>query len=409
MAARFFHNIDRQIQSFSTFQWSCVLFIVSFSLAVSFSFAVFPLMGEATSGLDPDGYGYAGKILYETGLFPSISKAPLYPAFIASISWLFGGYRIWVIQLGQCLLFSLTIRVLYAIFRLTLSANIAKYAGLFCAVYPMSIWYIPRLWTETFLSLMIALFTLSLIITLQKPSIKNLILCGILFALAALSKGIAIIFLPLTILVLAIRFRSKSLLPILLFTFTGMALIAPWTWRNWRMTGRFVPIHANGGYNFYLGNGFTKHWLESPFSYADLKTRTEIDMEAVRASTGFDPGNPLSVDDALMQAALDEIMQKPILLVQKLFVQTLTFWYLAASLSKSLLTGCMQIPIVLLALPGLVRALRQRSWALCLIFPIIGIMGAAVLIFSFGRLSVTIIPYLIGIMVYGLTTAANTA
>lgn len=407
MATRFFDEANRRIQSFTPARWSVILSITSFCLAVLFSFTLFPLMGEATSGLDPDGYGRAGQILYETGSFQSISKAPLYPVFIASISWLSGGYRLWIIQLAQCFLFSMTAVVLYAIFQRTLPVKTSKYAGLLCAVYPVSIWYVPRLWTETFLSLMIAVFTLSLINVLQKQSTINLLLCSMWFALTALSKGIAIIFLPLTILVLAIHFRSKSLFPVFLFTAAGLALIAPWTWRNLRLTGRFLPIHANGGYNFYLGNGFAKYWLESPFSYTDLKARTDIDIEAVHASTGFNPDDPLSVDDALMQAALDEIKQNPFMLIQKIIVQSLTFWYLAASLSKSMLTGCLQFPIVLLAIPGFIRAARQRDWVLCLFFPIIGIMGAAVLIFSFGRLSAPIMPYLIGIMIYGITRAGE--
>lgn len=403
MVKKLINNIDRRIESFTSQRWSVILFFTSLCLAVLFSFALFPLLGETTSGLDPDGYGETGKILYETGRFQSITKAPLYPVFIALLSWLIDGYQIWIFQLAQCILFSLTSIVLYAIFQRTLSPKNAKYAGLLCSVYPMSIWYIPRLWTETFLTLMIALLTLALINLLQKQTITNTLLCSLLVALTALTKGIAIVFIPLTLLVLLIRFRSKSFFTVVLFAVVGFALVAPWTWRNRQLTGRFMPIHATGGYNFYLGNGFSKYWLEAPFSYVELKDKTEEDMQGVQESTGFDLDDPLSIDDALMQAAVADIKHNPVLFIKKILVQSLTFWYLAASTSKSLFTGFLQIPIVLLAIPGFVRAVRFRSWALCLLIPITGIMGAAVLIFSFGRLSATIMPYMIGIVVYGLS------
>jgi 4-amino-4-deoxy-L-arabinose transferase-like glycosyltransferase len=384
--------------------WSILLFALNLALSVAFCFVVSPrLMSGGVVLLDPDGYGSAGRALYETGRFDSIVKAPLYPAFVALVSFLTGGYHIWAVQMAQCLLAALNCVLFYAIFRRTLEEQQARWAGLACALYPMLIWYTPRLWTETFLTFVLAGFTLTLVELLQRPAGWRALLCGVMAGIAALSKGIALVFVLLTPLVLLLFFRRKFWRGLVYFAMAATVLIAPWTWRNLRLIGQFVPIHANGGYNFYLGNGFATHWLRAPLSYAKLKAYTVQDIQILYTSPGIDPpADPLAVDHILLHAALRDMRARPLLILQKLAIQSLTFWYLAADAPKSILTGALQIPVVLAALSGVVCALRGRSWALTLLVPVVGIMGVSVVVFAFARLSVTVMPYLVGLAVYGL-------
>jgi hypothetical protein len=413
--------------------WALLLFALNLAWSLAFCFVIFPRLAGATTGLDPDGYGGAGRVLYETGQFNAIDKAPLYPAFVALVSMLTGGYRVWTVQVAQCLVAALTCVMLYIIFRRTLGEPRARWAGLACALYPMLIWYAPRLWTEVFLTFILAGFTLTLINLLQNPTIPRALLCGALAGVLALSKGIALVFVPLTLPVLLLRAtnmwgklatcptsrhvfvvedaptrydnrsRERAWRWILLFTLVAAALIVPWTWRNWMVTGQFLPIHANGGYNFYLGNGFARHWGQAPLSYVDLKALTTQDAQDIYIALGIDsPIDPLAQDHVLLRAALADMQAHPLLVPQKLAVQSLTFWYLAADAAKSILTGALQFPVVLAALPGIVCALRHRSWALVLLVPVIGIMTVSVAVFAFARLSATIMPYLIGLAIYGL-------
>jgi 4-amino-4-deoxy-L-arabinose transferase-like glycosyltransferase len=379
-----------------------LVFSLHLLLSLVFCFVIFPQLSDATAGLDPDGYGSAGRELYLTGRFTSISRAPLYPAFIAGVAFISGGYTAWAIQAAQCLLSAFACTVLYAIFRRALPGEkMAFFAALACAVYPMSMWYVPRLWTETFLTLVTALFTLALVRFLQEPGYANALWCGCLAGLAALSKGIALVFIPLTILVLLLYFRSSALRWMALFSGAALLIITPWTWRNWQLTKQFIPIHIDGGLNFYLGNGFARHWREAPFSYAGLKALTVVEMEQTLASSGIQLDDPVDRDQFLLSAALNELAADPCLALKKVLVQSLTFWYLAADFSKSALTGALQIPLVLLAIPGIIRALRERSWALGLLVPIVGIMGMSVIVFAFARLSATIMPYVIALASYG--------
>ncbi len=384
--------------------WSGLLFALNLAFGLTFCFVISPrLIGNGITLLDPDGYGNAGRTLYETGRFDSIEKAPLYPAFVALISFLMGGYSVWAVQAAQCILAALTCVLLYAIFRRTLDEELARWAGLACALYPMVIWYTPRLWTETFLMFILAGFTLALVELLQRPTGWRALLCGAMAGILALSKGIALIFVFLTPFVLLLRLRDNVYLWISLFCLSATAVIAPWIWRNWRLTGEFLPIHANGGYNFYLGNGFARHWSQAPLSYAELKALTVQDIEALYAShQPGPPAGPISVDRVLLRAALEDLKAHPLLILQKLSVQSLTIWYLAADVPKSLLTGLLQFPVVLVALIGIVHALRRRTAALTLLVPIAGILSVSITVFAFARLSATMMPYLIGLAVYGL-------
>lgn len=116
------------------------------------------------------------------------------------------------------------------------------------------------------------------------------------------------------------------------------------------------------------------------------------------------PENPVVYDNFLMKTALHEFQVQPTLILQKLVVQSLTYWYLAADSSKSILTGSLQIPFVILAIFGALAAWRQKSEALLLLIPIVGIMGGSVLVFAFARLAVPVIPYIIGLAVFGVAS-----
>jgi hypothetical protein len=133
----------------------------------------------------------------------------------------------------------------------------------------------------------------------------------------------------------------------------------------------------------------------------DLKTLTWQDFQRAYPDAVV-PVEPVQQDRWLFQIALDELVEDPAFLLRKLFVQSLTFWYLAADFPKSILTGALQLPIVLLALAGVRRGLRSRSWALTLLVPVCGIMGVSVLVLAFARLSATILPYCLGLAVYGI-------
>jgi 4-amino-4-deoxy-L-arabinose transferase-like glycosyltransferase len=391
--------------------WMAALGGLHFLLALGFCFVVFPRLGETTSGLDPDGYGHLGRVLYETGRFDSIDKPPLYPAWVALVAALTGGYHIAAIQVAQCLLAALGVMAYYAVFRRTLpNGGMARLAGLLCAVYPLTLWYAPRLWTETLLTVWVACYVLALAYLAAAPGLLRAGVCGLVAGLAALTKGIALVFIPLALaVILVVRSTRQSpsagwWRPVAVFTLTALAVVLPWIGRNAQVSGALLPIHAEGGYNFYLGNGFARHWSEAPLSYTRLKALAEADLPFPI------PADPLERDRRMLGVARQALAADLWLLPRKLLVGSLTFWYLAADAGKSLATGALQIPVVLLATWGAVRWVRRRAeWGIgglmALLAPVVGIWGVSALVFSFGRLSAPVMPLVLALAVVGLWPA----
>jgi len=383
--------------------WPWMLLFVNLAVGLIFCFLIFPrLVGNSVTQIDPDGFGKAGRIWYETGSFNSVEKAPLYPLSIAIVSSLVGKYHVAVIQIFQCILSAFTCLILAHVFQLIITGRDAFWASFVWTLYPLSIWYIPRLWTETWLTSMVSLYTYSLVYFLQKPGLWRAVFCGVLVSLVSMSKGIGLIFAVITPFIFLWKFRARSLRYLIPF-FSALGLIVgPWTIRNWQKTGHIIPIHVNAGYNFLLGNGFVRNWSKAPLSYIQLKKMTLNDHESQFKPDDSINDDPFLKDQLMIAIALDEIIQRPSLILKKIVTQGFTFWYLAANKCKSILTGFLQIPIVLFSVIGMIKAFKAREKILILIVPIFGIMGGSVVIFAFGRLSAPIMPYVIFFAVYGL-------
>ncbi|HET8646149.1 MAG TPA: hypothetical protein VFO85_11705, partial [Vicinamibacteria bacterium] len=78
---------------------------------------------------------------------------------------------------------------------------------------------------------------------------------GALWGLAVLARETALYFLPLAGLWLlrnprAAGARARAAA----FVLAALAVVAPWTWRNWHVFHAFVPVSTAGGQNLFQGN-----------------------------------------------------------------------------------------------------------------------------------------------------------
>jgi 4-amino-4-deoxy-L-arabinose transferase-like glycosyltransferase len=390
------------------------LFSTSLMLGLVFCLLISPILfGSGIAILDPDGYGILGKQLYETGQFVSIQRGPLYPGLIAWISRLIGGYHVVAIQVFQCLLFSSSVVIVHHIFLKTIG-KAARWAAWMTAIYPIMFWYTAKLWVETLLTFLLACITIVLISWIKKPSIKLSLLCGLLNGLAALCKGIMLFFglwLPLVIFLLGlitkqatkIEVQPKKLLANYGIFVAGMLITTiPWTLRNYQLSGKIIPIHTGLGYNLYMGNGFTRYFFDSPFSYNQLWTKTQLDINYIYTKEASTQNLAITQDQVLLRASLQEFSAHPGFFIQKFFIDLLLLSYLAADIPKSILTGIAQIPFFFLALLGMWKAIKQKSSSLWLLAPISGLLIPVIFIFAFARLAAPIMPYMIGLTVYRL-------
>jgi 4-amino-4-deoxy-L-arabinose transferase-like glycosyltransferase len=123
------------------------------------------------------------------------------------------------------------------------------------------------------------------------------------------------------------------------------AVVAPWTIRNYRVSGRFIPVSAGGGYAFLFGDLFAERFDGfSPYSdeYPDENALQYIEDE--RAAALLPPHlaarfwhldiEPES-SEILDRYAAQSILNKPLAFAKKMAIQSLTFWYLGNNRLKT--------------------------------------------------------------------------
>ena len=135
----------------------------------------------------------------------------------------------------------------------------ARWAALLVATMPTLIFLGATLQYETvLLCIMLAVSDLVLIsatTTSNKVGGLSASGIGILLGFGALVKPICLLMPPLLLVswwVLAQRGRAVAYT--MVATLFLAAVVAPWTWRNYRVLGEFVPISTNGGVVLYAAN-----------------------------------------------------------------------------------------------------------------------------------------------------------
>ena len=110
---------------------------------------------------------------------------------------------------------------------------------------------------ETALNIFFVYLGLWLIVKMdESPNYRTAAMVGICFSLGALIRPLVLLILALALLWFLYRRRHTLLIPVRHCAVTSIvvfAVLAPWTVRNYRVTGEFVPVCSNWAINFWLG------------------------------------------------------------------------------------------------------------------------------------------------------------
>ena len=224
-------------------------------------------MGRVARAL-ATGYGYANPFVGHTG--PTAWVPPLYPLMLAGVFKLFGVYTAlsaWVILTINSVFSAATAPLIYKIAARCYNRKVAVWSAWIWALDPAAMQYAVRWVWE--MSLTAFLFAAVLLLALWMRRIGEdassaarqtagpWLLFGFLWGLIALSNPTLLLFLPVCgiwILMgahpLGSGFRN-AVLSGLLF----LAILAPWTVRNWRAFHAFIPIRDNLGAELEASSG----------------------------------------------------------------------------------------------------------------------------------------------------------
>jgi 4-amino-4-deoxy-L-arabinose transferase-like glycosyltransferase len=267
------------------------------------------------------GHGYSSPYYPWTG--PTAMQPPLYPSLLSIVFRLFGIYSLtsgFVILTINSLLSSLTCIPVYFSAKYSLGARAAKVAALVWAFYPFAIYFSAgRVWEYSLTGL---LFTTCFCIAQRIHKNTNLsawLGWGALCGLTALSNPSTLSTLPFLLALALFQADSSIRRRILCGSLTMIAAIAvltPWTVRNYRALGILCPVRDNFWLEVYDDNGGDAS-LDPSFAHP---SSNPIEMHKFVTM-----GEPAFLAEK-HSLAVDYIRQHPEFLIRKTLHRIFYYW-----------------------------------------------------------------------------------
>lgn len=372
--------------------------------SLCFSFLILPhLAGPLAVNMDPDKLGELGRNLAEgrgfsygtaESITPAFDRAPVYPLLVMLLFRITGENPLPLLQIIQAFFHGLTGYLLYRIGLELFERRIALLGQAIHAVHPILLWYTARIWIETTNTMVITALVLALFVLRKRETRWTLMGCGVLFALAMLTKSVALVLPVAVLLVAAVRKEWTYARSLALACLIGLVLVSPWTVRNYLLSGRFIPVHTSLGLNFVQGEAIARHWTETPFSTLAIWEKGRAEGGELLASGNQRPESPEG--DALLTAAiLQRWWRDPVTLLRHAAANAVTFWYLSESPLKSGVILLLQVPLLVFGVRGM-RRMRLRAPAMpILCVSVLSFWIVHALVVGWLRYSVPVLPLMI--------------
>ncbi|MBN1964309.1 MAG: glycosyltransferase family 39 protein [Anaerolineae bacterium] len=349
------------------------LFVLALVIQLVFAFVLFAVLDETLNmAIDPDQYGVLARnwangdgYTFLPGDVPTTYRGPGYTVVLAVVYAVFGeGGMQPVVAVLQSVCGALTAVVIFYLGRRAFRPAVGVLAGLLGAVHPLLIWYAPRYRYEPLFTL---LFMLALLFTLhvwQERRLRDGLLAGLFFGLASLVSQTALLApVGLFVLMLLLPGRRVQLIgPLALAGAVTVLVVAPWTIRNYDLTGQFIPVQEGGMTQFYKGNIEYARYEEAPLQsvvLAELAAQDMADVLGVEYAT-FDLRTP-GLDATFSPLVMDYLRTQPGHFIGKVITQAVRFWYLSETAFKSYMLLAIQAIYLIPAAVGLVVGLRRRE------------------------------------------------
>ncbi len=185
--------------------------------------------------------------------------APLYP-YTLGVLYKITGASIYAARLFQLVIGAGSCALIYLLGKRTLGAATGALAALTWSVYSMSVFYDGVLLVAAIQTPLNLLLALALVRASSRPGILNWALAGALLGISALARpNVLLLVIPiLPWMYFSFRrrlSRMRLVVMVLVFGVSTCAVVLPVTFRNLVVGDDIVLISAQGGANFYIGNG----------------------------------------------------------------------------------------------------------------------------------------------------------
>ena len=368
-----------------TYRWAVGLLIIA-TVALRVLLVAAVETGALNIPFNPDAYdyisfgynisqgkGFAHSVIehdpYWTQVEPSAYRPPLYPLFLSPF--LRFTRSSWTMRLAQVGLMAVAAWLLIDLATTLFSQTVGLVSGLIFAIYPPMMLICSDIGTEClFIVLLLAVLNLYYRFRTRLTWDRGLLL-GIIAALTALCRPNGLMLFPAIVLAVmtlqepwAAKFRFLCVLSVGAFL-----VIAPWTYRNYRIFHRPILIATTGGQAFWAGVHLR---LEPGSKVGDIGFDQILEKlpEEERHSLAqlSEPGR----EDYYYKRASAVLRGNPFLIAKLFFLNFANFYSLVPSaeyysLRNRIIYSLSYIPLLVAAFFGFVRN-RSRFSALTLLY-----------------------------------------
>ena len=329
-----------------------------------------------------------GFVLYNQ---PNIRRAPGFPVFVAGIYAVFGESTRAVIVANSLLTIGIVL-LTGMLGRRIAGERVGLVAACLVAINPVQVKYGLAPLSEPLFTLLVVAGIVVLTPFANQFNWKRAAVGGVLIGLACLVRS-SILILPAFLGAWWLwRLRWSGIVMTAVFTMAMLSVIAPWTARNWVVTGTLVPVNKMDGITFITSNN--RYVLEDReyLGAVYMQVPTAKGMHNWRQS----PREQVEIDEIDKRTALtfiyDNLDRMPYLVTMKFarFFSLLT----RIPIHLKIILYSLDVVFVPISIIGVVILFQNRRWAIgpSLAF-VVATMVAVAIFWGDSRFRFPIVPY----------------
>lgn len=286
------------------------------------------------------------------GVSPAAHVGPLYPVVLACFYFLIGHRPEWVPTLH--VLFDLCAAWgIYRVGTVLWNSRVGAWTAALFFLYPAYWTYDSRIRSEALLTLLISLWLWATVLAMKEPSTLRFVLMGLMAGLTILCKPVVLvlaILLTTTLVGVDTKRISRKFVHGVVYGTACLALVLPWSVRNYVEFHHFMPVSAGVGVGFWMGS--------DPVSRGSWPMPREREY-AIWESAGITPlphayaMYDVQTDRLLRQKGIQRILADPMTYLGLTFGRVWDFWvgnsyYLLDEQQEGML--------------GLLKDAQERGW-----------------------------------------------
>lgn len=325
-------------------------FFVTFMICLILCFFILLVISPVTGlsknfGAGNDGYIQLARSLvagsgyvFEKGGAKVFHRPPLYPLFLVPIALFPENLQRYVIIIPQSILVGFIGMMIFKIARQLYNQKTAVAALLLFLVNPWVYWNAKNPMTPILQTFLYLIFAYSAAIELFdrtdfRPWRRGLVIgvAGAGLALTHAAMLPMVVFFILILFISAAVGNKKRILTSIVAGIIAICLIAPWTYRNWVVFHKFIPVSGGGGLAYFNGNvhwsGIERQPQRPGEAYIDASLRV-LQMEGTEKTlTHWKGFKDIALEEIADRRMAEHMKSHPALFAKKVVLNAVEYYF----------------------------------------------------------------------------------